>query len=97
MDRLVNIQTDLKPLKQSEKFEINFYDHLWTSWIIENDEPARPRPTRPWCYLTVIFSEIIRDKDVKFSRNLHSSLEFMLQKFGIDICDSFEIMLFSAT
>ena len=36
-------------------------------------------------FLTAYFSESIKDRDVKFLHNLHSSLQFMLSKFGINI------------
>ena len=44
MGRLDDILTALKPLKKSEKIEINFYDHFMTSRIIKNNEPARFDP-----------------------------------------------------
>ena len=47
--------------------------------------------------LTAYFSESIEDKNVQFSHNLYSSLQFALLKFGIDIFDSVETMLFSVT
>ena len=55
---------------------------------------ARPDPIRS---LTAYFSESMQDKDMKLLHNLHSSLQFMVFKLGIDIFDSFEIVCFSAT
>ena len=43
-----------------------------------------------WRYLIAYFSESIRDWDVKFQHNYHSSLYFVLYKFGINIFDSLE-------
>jgi len=45
---------------------------------------------RPWRYLTAYFSESIKDKDLKFRLNHHSSLQFMLLKFEIDNFYCFE-------
>ena len=42
-------------------------------------------------------SENIEDRDVKFKHYLHSSLQFVLWKFEIDISDSLETMRFSGT
>ena len=42
MGRFVDIKTALKPLQKNRKIEINFYDHFKISWIVKNDEPARP-------------------------------------------------------
>ena len=49
----------------------------------------RPDPTQYWRTLTAYFLESVKDRDVKFVNNIYSSLQFMLLKFGIDICDSF--------
>ena len=57
----------------------------------------RPDPARTWRSLTAYFSESIKDREVKFVLNLHSNLEFVLSKFGIDIFDSLETMRFSET
>ena len=47
MGRHDDIQTALKPLKKSEKIEINFHNHFRTSLIFYNNEPARPGQTQP--------------------------------------------------
>ena len=57
----------------------------------------RPNPVRTKRSLTAYILESIKDMNVKLQLNLHSSLQFMILKFGIDIFDSFEIKLFSAT
>ena len=43
------------------------------------------------------FSEIVRDRKVKFWHNLHSNLQFVLSKFRIYIFDSLETMCLFAT
>ena len=43
------------------------------------------------------FSETIKDRNVKFWHNLHSSLQFVLSKFKFDIFDTLENMRFYAT
>ena len=40
----------------------------------------QPGPTRPWRSLTAYFLESLKDRDVKFWHNLHSSLQFVLSK-----------------
>ena len=47
--------------------------------------------------LTANIPKSIKDSYAKFLHNLHSSLQFALFKFGNDIFDSLETMLFSAT
>ena len=47
--------------------------------------------------LTPYFSETIKDRNVKFWHNLHSSLVFVILKFEFDIFNSLETMRFSAT
>ena len=60
--------------KKMWKIEIYFYDYFQTSWIIWNDEPAGPLR-----FLTVYFSESIKDRDVKIShKTVNYSLEFVL-------------------
>ena len=51
----------------------------------------RPDPARPWRFLTAYFSESIKDMDVKFWHNLHSSLKFVISKFEVDIFDITDI------
>ena len=70
--------------EKSEKMEINFYDQL-------------NRLKRWTARLTAYFLESLKDGDVKFWRNLHSSLQFGLSKFGLDIFVSLATMRFSTT
>ena len=44
MGHLDDNQTVLKPLKQTEKIEINVYDHLWLAELFKMIN--RPGPTR---------------------------------------------------
>ena len=47
MDRLDDIQTALKPLKNRKKTEIHFDNHFKTSWPIPNRPgSSQPSPTR---------------------------------------------------
>ena len=50
----------------------------------------RPGPTVT--LFTDYFLKTIKYKDVKFWRNLHSSLQFVLSKCGIYMSDSFKTM-----
>ena len=104
MGQLDDIESDLTPLKKSAKFEIGFYDHfigLGESFIIINHhKPSWPGPTRPDPTVRLfdeLFHEYIEDRDVKFVHKIHSSLQFVLLIFGINIFDSYEIVRFSAT
>ena len=47
-------------------------------------------PAQSKRFLTAYFSKTMKDKNVKSWHSLHSSLEFMLSKFGINIFDSLE-------
>ena len=44
--------------------------------------------------MTSYFSKTVKDRNVKFWHNLHSSLQFVLSKFGFNIFDSLETMRF---
>ena len=57
----------------------------------------QPDPARSWRSLTVLISECIKDRDLKFSHNLYSSLKILLPKFEIDILDSLDTKRFSAS
>ena len=46
MVRLDDIQKALNLTKKSEKIEMNFYEHFWTSDMMKNDETARPSLTQ---------------------------------------------------
>ena len=54
-------------------------------------------PDRTVTLFDGLFSESITDRDVKILHNLHSSLQLVLSKFGIDIFYSFETVRFSAS
>ena len=60
-------------------------------------EPTLYDPARPGHSSTAYFSKSIKDRDVKSSHNLHSSLQFMVSKFGIDIYISLKTMSISAS
>ena len=45
----------------------------------------RPDPTVTFFDGGLFFSKSIKDRDLKFQHNLHSSLQFILIKLGIDI------------
>ena len=74
--------TIFKRLKMIMEIYLHFHDHLKTSWIVQNNEPDSDALRR------LIFWKL------KFWHNLHSSLQFVLSKLGIDIFDSLEIMRF---
>ena len=82
MGRLVDIQTAVKSLNKNQKKCKNIF-----KTILGVAEP----------FLATYFSKSRKDNRVKFLHNLHSSVEFVLSKFGIDIFDSFETMRFSTT
>ena len=46
--------------KNRKKIEINLHDHFRTSWIILNNEPSRPNPTRPGLTMTLYWLPISR-------------------------------------
>jgi len=57
----------------------------------------QPDPPRPWRYLTTYFLENIEERSETFQHNIDSSVQFVLYKFRIDIFDSLETLLFSAS
>ena len=85
-----------KTFKKIGKNIINLYDHFRTSWIIQNDEQARPDLTVT-LFDGFFFRNVYNIGTFWFWYYLYSSLLFVLLKFGIDIFDSLETMCFSAT
>ena len=94
MGHLDDIQTAPKPLY---KFKYIFMTIIGLAESVK--AMNRSGPTRPQSSLMAYFSESIKDKcrNGKFWHNLHSILQFLLLKFGIDILDSLKTKRFSAT
>ena len=60
---------------------------------LNRPDSTRPGLARPELSLTAYFSERIRNTEVKFCYNLHSSLQLVLLKFWINIIESLKYYL----